>query len=374
MASFAEIMQQMQPQQTPVPMPYVPGMPQGAPVQMPQVGPVDIAPQQLTPAPQAQQPQQPTQDPAEMEQRKAGWRTILGGLMAQPNAKDVLMQVGLKLMQGRQPGQSLGQQFGNAAQTGVMTNQMLKQNQVDAADKQRKQDIEDRNQGMKEQTHELDVRQGTANATKAEAANDFYAKTRGQAIEEIELGIENLKRKGLVEDAKLVEQTFQNGKLKEAWDLTRREKESSIWARTQQVDIQRKNANKVPAAGQARRDIEDLVKRANPQEAGESDAAYDQRIAQATLGMQQTSKTNSATDLLKLAELTEDDDERNALLAEADRIIKGRQSGTPAPATGRGGTKATTAEKANWIQRAKAANPGISLTEIQRRANEKFGN
>lgn len=373
MANFSDIIGraqqgQVQPQQ----MPYVPGMPQGVQQQLPQVGPVDIVPQpmqqgQAAPAPQT--PQAPPQDPAELEQRKSGWRTLLDGLMSQPNAKEVMMQVGLKLMQDRKPGQSVLHQISGAASTGMMANQMLKQNQIAAEDKQRKQDIDDRNQGMKEQTHELDIRTGTANAAKAEASNDFYAKTRGQAIEEIELGIANLKRKGLVEDAKLVEQEFTNGNLKAAWELTKQDKQSAIWARSEQVKTGRINAEKVPAAGQAKRDVEELVRRANPQEAGETPEAYDQRIAQATLGMQTTSKTNSAADLLKLAELTDDDIEREALLTEADRIIKGR-----APATGRGGTKAVTAEKASWIQRAKAANPGIPLTEIQRRANEKFGN
>jgi len=367
MANFQDIiMQAQQGQAQPQQMPYVPGMPQGGAVPAPLPSMPEVAPQGAG-AQGTAMPQQPTQDPAELEQRKQGWRTLLDGLMAQPNAKDIMMMVGLKLLQGRQPGQSVGQQFGNAAATGVMTNQMLKQNQLDARDKQRKQ-------GMEDQKHELDIRKGTADAEKAEASNNFYAKTRGQAIEEIELGIANLKRKGLVEDAKLVEQEFQNGNLKAAWELTKKDKESAIWARNERVKTDRINANKIPAAGQAKRDVEELVRRANPKEAGETDAAYDQRIAQATLGVQSTSKTNSAADLLKLAELTEDDDERNALLAEADRLIKGRQQGGVTPATGRGGTKATTAQKADWIQRAKAANPNVPLAEIQRRANEKFGN
>jgi hypothetical protein len=188
---------------------------------------------------------------------------------------------------------------------------------------------------MEDEKHQVGMRRDTAQADKAEAENDFYSKTRAEAMEEIRLGIENLKLKGQVEQAKLVEQQFQNGNLREAWELVKQDKKNAMWARTRQVDIQEKNANKVPAAGQAKRDIEDLVKRANPQQAGESDAAYDQRIAQATLGIQQTSKTNSAADLLKLAEQTDDDDERAALLKEADSIIRGRQQG---PATGRGGT------------------------------------
>jgi hypothetical protein len=200
---------------------------------------------------------------------------------------------------------------------------MQKQNAVEGEDKLRKQ-------GMEDEKHQVGMRRDTAQADKAEAENDFYSKTRAEAMEEIRLGIENLKTKGQVEQAKLVEQQFQNGNLKEAWELTKQDKKNAIWARNEQVKTGRMNAEKIPAAGQAKRDIEDLVKRANPQQAGESDAAYDQRIAQATLGVQATSKTNSAADLLKLAEQTDDDDERAALLREADSIIRGRRQGSAA--------------------------------------------
>ena len=371
MASFAEIMQQMQPQQpqmTPVPLPYVPGMPQAQPVQLPQVGPNEITPTPMAQAP-AQAPQAPV-PPEEMEQRKQSWKAVLDGFMAQPNAKELMMMVGMKLMQGRRPGQSVGSQFAEAAGTGMAANAMYKQNQVADADKQRKQ-------GMEDQKHELDVRKGTALADKAEAENDFYAKTRGQAIEEINLGIENLKTKGKFEEARLVEQEFQNGNLREAWELSKQDKRSAIWARNQQVEIQRKNADKVPAAGQARADMLQLVKDAYPQEAGESEGQYKQRIAQIQIQLNSTSKGNNVTELLKLAELTDDDTEREELLAQAKAGIQGRQvpAAKPAagtPATGRGGIKATAAQKADWIKRAQAANPNVPLTEIQRRANEKF--
>lgn len=375
MASFAEIMQQMQPQQpqmTPVPLPYVPGMPQAQQVQLPQVGPVDITPTPMAQAPaQAQAPQAQGQvPPEEMAQRKQSWKAVLDGFMAQPNAKELMMLVGMKLLQGRRPGQSVGSQFAEAAGTGMVANQMYKYNQIAEADKQRKQSMED-------QKHDLDVRKGTAQANKAEAENDFYSKTRAQALEEIDLGIENLKRKGKLDEARLVEQEFQNGNLKAAWDLTRREKESAIRARREQIDIQRKNAEKVPAAGQARADMLQLVKDAYPQEPGESEMQYKQRIAQIQLQLNSTSKGNNVTELLKLAELTEDDVERAELLAQAKAGIQGRQvpSAKPAPgvpATGRGGTKATAAQKADWIKRAQAANPGVPLAEIQRRADEKF--
>jgi hypothetical protein len=264
--------------------------------------------------------------------------------MKQPNAREVMMMVGLKLLQGRKHGESLGQQFGAAIGTGVTASSMQKQNAVEGEDKLRKQ-------GMEDEKHQVGMRRDTAQADKAEAENDFYSKTRAEAMEEIRLGIENLKTKGKFEQARLVEQEFQNGNLREAWELTKQDKRSAIWARNEQVKTGRLNAEKIPAAGQAKRDIEDLLKRANPQQAGESDAAYDQRIAQATLGIQQTSKTNSAADLLKLAEQTDDDDERAALLKEADSIIRGRQQG---PATGRGGT-ASSGTKAYASEAAVAA-------------------
>lgn len=371
MASFAEIMQQMQPQQpqmTPVPLPYVPGMPQAQPVQLPQVGPNEITPTPMAQTP-AQAPQAPV-PPEEMEQRKQSWKAVLDGFMAQPNAKELMMMVGMKLMQGRRPGQSVGSQFAEAAGTGMVANSMYKQNQVADAELQRKRDMED-------QKHGLEIRRGTAQADKAEAENDFYAKTRTQAMEEITLRIENLKKNGKFEDARLVEQEFQNGNLKAAWELSQRNTESQISARNAQVEIQRKNADKVPAAGQARADMLQLVKDAYPQEAGESEGQYKQRIAQIQLQLNSTSKGNNVAELLKLAELTEDADVRAELLEQARAGIQGRQvpAAKPAPgtpATGRGGTKATAAQKADWIKRARAANPNVPLTEIQRRANEKF--
>lgn len=338
MASFAEIMQQMQPQQpqmTPVPLPYVPGMPQAQPVQLPQVGPNEITPTPMAQTP-AQAPQAPV-PPEEMEQRKQSWKAVLDGFMAQPNAKELMMMVGMKLMQGRRPGQSVGSQFAEAAGTGMVANSMYKQNQVADAELQRKRDMED-------QKHGLEIRRGTAQADKAEAENDFYAKTRTQAMEEITLRIENLKKNGKFEDARLVEQEFQNGNLKAAWKLSQRNTESQISARNAQVDIQRKNADKVPTAQQTKKDTEDLIRRAYPKAATETPEQYDQRIAQLSLGVGQTSKTNRVADLLKLAELTEDDVERASLLAEAKAEMDSRQLPRGAPATGRGGTQASGAK------------------------------
>lgn len=344
----------------PAPMPAVSApVASAAPMQGAELAPVPGNPQVQS---------QPS--PEELETRKQSWKAVLDGFMAQPNAKELMMLVGMKLMQGRRPGQSVGSQFAEAAGTGMAANAMYKQNQVADADKQRKQ-------GMEDQKHELDIRRGTAQADKAEAENDFYNKTRAQAMEEINLGIENLKRKGKFEDARLVEQEFTNGNLKAAWDLTKRDKESSIWARNAQVRISEKNADKVPAAGQARADMLQLVKDAYPPEAGESSEQYKQRIAQIQLQINGTSKGNNVTELLKLAELTDDDAEREALLAQAKAGIQGRQIPVAkpaggAPATGRGGTKTSTAQKADWIRRAQAANPGTPLAEIQRRADEKF--
>lgn len=371
MASFADIMGNAEGNigVTGAGLPYVPGMPQGqVQPQAPQM--VQVPPMQGQAPAQPQSGNSPPASPEEFEQRRQGWTQVLGEFMKQPNAKQIMLMVGLKLLQGRQPGQTLGQQFGSALGTGVMTNSLLQQNQVEAAEKQRKQQMED-------EKHGLDVRRGTAQADKAEAENDFYAKTRGQAMEEITLRIENLKKNGKFEDARLVEQEFQNGNLKAAWELSQRNTESQISARNAQVEIQRKNADKVPAAGQARADMLQLVKDAYPQEAGESEGQYKQRIAQIQLQLNSTSKGNNVADLLKLAELTEDGDVRAELLEQARAGIQGRQvpAAKPAPgtpATGRGGTKATAAQKADWINRARAANPNVPLTEIQRRANEKF--
>lgn len=328
MASFSEILGvAQQGQQMPSsPMPYVPGMPAMAPpVQAP------MPEMQQMPAQAEQQPEAPTPPatPEEFEQRKSGWKSLLDGIMAQPNAKEMMMLVAMKLMQGRRPGQSVGSQFMEAAGTGMMANQFYKHNQLEDAEKQKAQARED-------QKFNLEMRRGTAQADKAEAENDFYSKTRQQAMEEINLGIENLKKKGLFEDAKLVEQQFNNGNLKAAWDLTVAQKKldmantkNSMWARGEQVKISRTNANKVPAAGQAKKDLEDLVRRANPIMQGETPEAYDQRIAQATLGMQTTSKSNSAADWTKYAETLEDGPEKDAALAEAKRLLTGRSPAAP---------------------------------------------
>ncbi len=315
-----------------------------APAPMPAVSaPVASAPPmqgaELAPVPGNPQAQsQPS--PEELETRKQGWKAVLDGFMAQPNAKELMMLVGMKLMQGRRPGQSVGSQFAEAAGTGMAANAMYKQNQVEDADKQRKQ-------GMEDQIHELNVRKGTAQADKAVAENDFYARTREQAIAEINLRIDNLKTQGKFEEARLLEQNFNNENLKEAWELSKQDTRSAIWARKAQVDIQRKNADKVPAAGQARADMLQLVKDAYPQEAGESEGQYKQRIAQILLQLNSTSKGNNVTELLKLAELTDDDTAREELLAQAKAGIQGRQvpAAKPAagtPATGRGGTARTT--------------------------------
>jgi hypothetical protein len=340
----------------PAPMPAVSApVASAAPMQGAELAPVPGNPQAQS---------QPS--PEELETRKQSWKAVLDGFMAQPNAKELMMLVGMKLMQGRRPGQSVGSQFAEAAGTGMAANAMYKQNQVADADKQRKQ-------GMEDQKHELDIRRGTAQADKAEAENDFYNKTRAQALEEINLGIENLKTKGKFDEARLVEQEFNNGNLKAAWDLARRDKENAMWARTQQVKIQQKNADKVPTAGQARADLLQLVKDAYPQEPSETEMQYKQRIARIQLQINGTSKANTVTDLLKVAELTEDDGEREALRQQALDQLQGRQvPAARAPATGRGGTKASTAQKADWIRRAQAANPGTPLAEIQRRADEKF--
>jgi hypothetical protein len=255
--------------------------------------------------------------------------------MKQPNAKEVMKMVGLKLLQGRQPGQSLGQQFGGAIGTGVMANSMMKENQAAEQDKLRKQ-------GMEDEKHGLEVRRGTAMADQAEQENDFYSQTRSQALVEMNQKVANLKTAGRLAEANAIQQELDNANFPEAWRLTKLDKESAIRSREAQTKIGWANANKQPAAGQARQDLEDLVRRANPKQPGESDAAYDQRLAQATLGIQQTSKTNSAADLLKLAEFEEDDDKRAALLAEAEGLIRGRKPATaPAPTTGRGGTKSS---------------------------------
>lgn len=343
--------------QVPKDPPYTPA-PQ-APMNMAQV----LQPQLQISTPQVSTP---PANPQEFEQRRQGWRQILTGFMQQPNADQILMQVGLKLLQGRQPGETLGQQFGGAISTGVQASAMLNENAKADQDRLRKQEAE-------KQRHDLEMRKGTAQADKAEAENDFYAKTRAQAMEEINLGIENLKRKGKFEDARLVEQEFNNGNLKAAWDLARRDKENAMWARTQQVKIQQKNADKVPAAGQARADLLQLVKDAYPQEPSETEMQYKQRIARIQLQINGTSKANTVTDLLKVAELTEDDGEREALRQQALAQLQGRQiPAAHAPAAGRGGTKTSTAQKADWIRRAQAANPGTPLAEIQRRADEKF--
>lgn len=341
MASFAEIMGQAERENRGITqnLPFVPGMPQGqVQPQAPQLA--QVPPMQgQAPAQGQAQPQggQPPANPEEFEQRRQGWTQVLGEFMKQPNAKQVMMMVGLKLLQGREPGQSLGQQFGGALGTGVMANSMLQQNQVEAQEKLRKQQMED-------EKHGLDMRRGTALADKAEAENDFYSKTRTQAIEEIELGIKNLKLRGEVEQAKLVEQQFQNGNLKEAWELAKRDKQNAIWARTEQVKTGRLNAEKVPTAQQKQKELEDLVRRANPQQPGEDPAAYDQRVAQATLGMQGTSKSNSAADWTKYADSLEEGPERDHALAQAKAILEGRKlPAAPPPAgdaaaTGRGGT------------------------------------
>lgn len=343
MASFADIMGTAERGNRGVTqgMPYTPGMPQGqVQPQMPQLA--QVPPMQgQAPAPAAApaQPQggQPPASPEEFEQRRQGWTQVLGQFMQQPNAKQVMMMVGLKLLQGRQPGQSLGQQFGSAIGTGVMTNSLLQQNQIAAEEKLRKQQMED-------EKHGLDVRRGTAQADKAEAENDFYTKTRPQAIEEIKLGIQNLKLRGEIAQAQLAEQLFNNGNLRESYELTKQDKRSAIWARNAQVDIQRKNADKVPTAQQTKKDTEDLIRRAYPKAATETPEQYDQRIAQLSLGVGQTSKTNRVADLLKLAELTEDDVERASLLAEAKAEMDSRQLPRGAPATGRGGTQASGAK------------------------------
>lgn len=337
MASFSEILGvAQQGQQMPSsPMPYVPGMPPMAP---PVQAPMPEIQQVQVPQGEQQTPEAPTPPatPEEFEQRKSGWKTLLDGFMAQPNAKELMMLVALKLAQGRRPGQSTLSQFAEAAGTGMMANQFYKHNQLEDAEKQKAQARED-------QKFNLDIRRGTAQADKAEAENDFYGKTRAQALQEIELGIENLKRKGKFEDARLVEQEWQNGNLRAAWELTKRDKESSIWARNEQVKISRQNANKVPAAGQAKKDLENLVRRANPIIPGETPEAYDQRIAQATLGMQTTSKSNSAADWTKYAETLEDGPERDAALSEAKRLLTGR---SPTAPTGGTATKTFATEAA----------------------------
>lgn len=350
MAGFSDIIGvAQQGQAMPAAMPYVQGFPQDAPAQVPVQAP-DLAAQEKPPE------QTPPANPQEFEERKSGWKTLLDGFMAQPNAKEVMMLVALKLLQGRRPGQSVGSQFAEAAGTGLVANQMYKDNLQADAEKAKAQERED-------QKFQLEMRRGTAQANKAEAENDFYTRTRAQALDEINLGIENLKRQGRHKDAQIAEQEWQNGNLKVAWDLTRRDKESSIWARNAQVQIQRQNAAKVPSAQQAKRDVEDLIKRANPIMPGETPQAYDQRIAQLTLGQTTTSKSNSATDWVRYADTLDDGPERENALAQAKAALEGRKVpvGVPTPT---GQSTKSFATKAEFVKAANAKQVKIGDTVL----------
>lgn len=293
MATFAEIMQGMQPQQSQVPfvpmapdagqpMPNVPGMPQYAvqPAPSPSPGPGPQASPQAPPANAV--------PPEELAQRQAGWKSILQGFMAQPNAQQILLSVGLKLLQGRRPGESIGQQLGGAIQTGYTANSMLDANAAADADKARLRQQQD-------QRFEVEQRGRIAEAGKAEYDLDFARKTEPEKREEIQIKIGNLKRQGRLDDAKLVEQEFQNGNLTAAWDLEKRLKETSM--RTQQAHAKAALAN---AAGNGRNDpsaweLADLLTEVIPNEAPD---ARKRRIAQTAFAQKTTAKSTDTKDIV----------------------------------------------------------------------------
>jgi hypothetical protein len=226
----------------------------------------------------------------------------------------------------------------------------------------------DRLRQQQDQRFQVEQRGRVAEAGKAEYDLDFARKTEPERREEIQVKIGNLKRQGRLDDAKLVEQEFQNGNLEAAWNLEKRLKESGI--RTQQTYARAALAN---SAGNGKNDpsaweLADLLTDVIPNEAPD---ARKRRVAQTAVNQLNTAKSTDVKDLtaqigvLQKALDNATTKEAPAIQARINTLMQ------QLPAMGQGAP--VDDKKADWIARAQKTNPGMSLAEVQRHADAKFG-
>lgn len=284
-------------------------------------------------APQAQAPAAPPAPPASPEEAQArvqGWKEVLGGMMSSPEGKQVMLQMGLRLLQGRQPYQSKGSFAADVIGTGLQTDSMLKENAIAKADKAREQGMQDRDFDQRQRKGELEI------ATASEDL-DFAKLTRGDKILRLKQELANLKAQGRMDEARAIAQEMENGNFDKAWALKVKETNSEIAARATNARTNRMIAERPTAAQQKTQATRDLVMEANPQQPGESPEAYKQRVAQITIDINQSAKVNEAQTYLDLADAAETDEERAGYLDLARQAVAKQQKGRPgvaAPVTG----------------------------------------
>lgn len=135
----------------------------------------------------------PTTDPQEIAARKEGWMQVINRVTSDPNLMRAVGLFGAQMLQGRQPGQTLGGQLGQAWMLGRTAYDFGKE-----AEFQRQLLL--RREGRAEEAHGLEMRAGAARVRGLETDVDVKVATKEDAIAKVR------------QERQLVEQQLENAK------------------------------------------------------------------------------------------------------------------------------------------------------------------